>query len=72
MELALVAEGFHEMLMKVYGDGITSALLKDRCVRGHWGGLSDGQALLAQLWLCLFVVLHQKLIKVLLIQHCSR
>eukprot|EP00878_Enallax_costatus_P003002 GHUV01003200.1.p1 GENE.GHUV01003200.1~~GHUV01003200.1.p1 ORF type:complete len:621 (+),score=248.51 GHUV01003200.1:699-2561(+) len=30
MELALIAEGFHEMLMKAYGDAITAALLKDR------------------------------------------
>eukprot|EP00775_Hariotina_reticulata_P005737 gene5737-5977_t len=30
MELALLAEGFHEMLMKAYGDSIYKALLADR------------------------------------------
>jgi hypothetical protein len=32
MELALLAEGLHEMLMKGYGDAIARALLSDRCV----------------------------------------
>jgi hypothetical protein len=31
MELALLAEGLHEMLMKGYGDAIARALLSDRC-----------------------------------------
>jgi hypothetical protein len=31
MELALLAEGMHEMLMKGYGDAIARALLSDRC-----------------------------------------
>lgn len=35
MELALLAEGFHEMLMKGYGDAITRALLLDRCACMH-------------------------------------
>lgn len=34
MELALVAEGFHEMMMKCYGDNITHALLDGRWVGG--------------------------------------
>jgi hypothetical protein len=32
MELALLAEGLHEMLMKGYGDAIARALLADRWV----------------------------------------
>jgi len=36
MELALLAEGFHEMLMKVFGDNIHKALLADRCESQSW------------------------------------
>lgn len=32
MELGLMAEGLHEMLMKGYGDAIARALLSDRCI----------------------------------------
>jgi hypothetical protein len=35
MELALLAEGLHEMLMKGYGDAIARALLSDRCDATH-------------------------------------